>query len=402
MSKNCVFLLILTFSGMTFAKEAGRFADWKSRPHKEFTDAENNFKLVMQKILDKYIDQKISKEDLYQAATAGMLDSLNSGEQTWNKLISPSEMNELEIELSGKVIGIGVAIKFDETTGYGHVINIIPSSPSEKSGLKPGDLILNVDGKTFKGKQFRDMVYSIRGQAGQNVDLKILREDKVLNLAIKREQIPWAPVELHSLNDSTALLSIGYFNEDTPKNVEEKLSKIKQDKISKLIVDLRDNEGGGFQQAIKTAELFLSKDTLITSTKNRQGQIEEFRSSKDFLPSTIQIVLLTNKETKSGAELFVAALKENKKIKVIGEPTHGKWSVQTLEKLPNKYAIKFTVSEFRSPLGNVYQEQGILPDIEVSLPKNTDFNQIKGLSKMDKRLALDTPLKAALEILKSN
>ncbi len=390
--RTTILLVAILFCIQSFSKD---------KSAEVFSNPEANFKLVMEKILSKHLDKNITKEELFKAATQGMLASLNSGEQTWNKLLSPDEMKNMKEDLSGKVTGIGVSIKFDEHTGYGQILKAIPGSAAEKAGLQMDDQILSVDDMKFKGRQFIDMVTAIRGETGKFVKLKVLREDKILSLNIKRQVIPWTPVELEKVDSATAILSIGFFNEQTPQLVEQKLNEVNKANIKKLIVDVRDNDGGSFDHAVKVAELFLPENAIVASTKNRQGVIEKFLAKKSLLNKNVQVLLLTNKKTFSGAELFTAALKENKKSKIVGESTFGKWNAQTVESLSNRFAIKYTTMEFNSPLGNAYQGIGIKPDLEVSLPKDSDVNELRVKFDIPKRLEFDLQLKAALELVKT-
>jgi carboxyl-terminal processing protease len=402
MNKIFLILSLTLIAAPGFAKNTPDHShDWKEKPAEAFLDAEATFKLTQQKILEKYVDKTITKDELYRAATAGMLASLNRGTETWNELLSPQDMKEMQIDLSGKVTGIGVEMNFDERTGYALVQRLIPDSVAEKAGLKMDDQILSVDGKKFKGKKFRDMVVAVRGEVGKTVALKILREDKIIDFKLKRAMIPWTPVELENISDSTALLSIRLFNDATPRIVEEKINEINAKKYTKLIVDVRDNSGGGFEQALKVTELFLPKDSVIGSTKDRNGKIESFKSTKGLLNPQTQVILITNKDTFCGAELFTAALKEIKKVKIVGETTFGKWNAQIVEMLPNKYALKYTVKEFQSPLGRSYQGIGIKPDMEVALPEGSDSNTMRVRYELKKRLDKDVQLKAAVELSQS-
>jgi carboxyl-terminal processing protease len=368
-----------------------------------FSDPEVNFKAAMDKLLSQHMNKDLTKSELYRAATAGMLSSLNTGsssEEAWNKLLSPHDLEEMQEDLSGKISGIGAAMKFDESTGYARLIHIIPGTPADKVGLKIDDQILSVEGRKFKGKKFQELVSAIRGQTGKSVDLKILREDKVLAFKIQRETIRWTAVELEKIDENTSLLSIGYFTEDSPKLVEEKLQQIKNQNVTKLIIDLRENRGGGFEQAIKVAGLFLPAGQTIASTRTRDGKTQSFQSQKTILGKNVHVVLLTNKETFCGAELFVAALKENGKVKSVGETTFGKWNIQSVETLPNKFALKYTIEDFFSPHGNSFQNVGIKPDIEISLPKEVDVQEMSKF-ELAKRMSIDTQLKAAVELIQS-
>lgn len=386
--------------GMTFVFATHLLA--KADPRDSFADPEANFKFVMEKLMREYIDKNLSKEDLYRAATAGMVSSLNKNEETWNKLLSPQEFADIQGDLSGKVTGIGAGLKFDSESGYGQVIGVIPNSPAEKVDMKIGDQILSVDGQKFKGKQLNDLVVAVRGDVGKTVHLKVLRDDRILDLKLKRQVVPWTPVKLEYIDDSVAVLTIGFFNEQTPKLVEEALEKVNKQNVRKLIVDVRDNSGGGFDQAVQVAELFLPKSTIVTNIKNRDGSREKVLSKKSVLKPEIPVTVITNKGTYCGAELFVAALRDNKSIKIVGDTTFGKWNAQGVEVLPNKFAVKYTVKEFLSPLGQSYHGVGIKPDLEVSLPKGLDVKEMQSKFDISKRLNIDLQLKAALELVKVN
>jgi carboxyl-terminal processing protease len=353
----------------------------------------------MDKLLRDYVDKGLTKEDLYRAATAGMLESLNAGERSWNTLLSPQELQELQIDFSGKVSGIGVELKFDETTGHAQVLGVIPNSPSEKAGLRRDDQILSVNGQRFKGRQFRDIVAALRGKTGETAALKVLRDDGILSINVKREVIPWTPVQLSKIDGSTLLLTIGYFSAETPKFVEEKMPIINGSEVKNLVIDLRGNSGGSFEKAVQTAELFIPAGKTIVSTKDREGKVKTYTSQKGLMRPQLKVVLLTNGETSSGAELVTGALKENLGAKTVGEPTLGKWNAQMLETLPNGFAIKYTTQTFQTPSGRSYENTGIKPDVEVALVKEVGPRVSRAKVDASKRMEWDTQLKAAVELL---
>lgn len=394
-------IFALGFSSISHAVMFEKYGDWKNRPEEKFTDAEANFKLAMDKILQEYMDKGVSKEDLYRAATAGMLEALNSGEHTWNTLLTPRELKEIQSDLSGQVSGIGIELKFDDTTGYAQILSVLPSSPSYKAGLKRDDQILSVDGKRYKGKQFRDIVAAIRGKIGESISLKVLREDKIISLNVKREVIPWTPVELSKVDSSTQLLTIGYFTNETPKLVEEKMASVNESGAKNLIIDLRNNSGGGFEKAVQTAELFVPKNKNIVSTKDREGKTQPFTSKKGFLKTDMNVIVLTNNATSSGAELFAGAMKDELRAKIVGEGTFGKWNVQTIQTLSNGFAIKYSVMGFQTPSGHTYQNIGIKPDVEVAMPKDVEPRELRIKYDVPKRLEFDPQLKAATELVKA-
>ncbi len=391
--------LILLLTTLPYAVGAtGTAKQFKPRASDVFRDGETNFNRAMEKLLKEYVDKSLTRDDLYRAASEGMLRSLNSGDAEWNKLLSPNELENLQINLSGKVSGIGVAIKFLENSGNGLVLSTIPNSPAERAGLKADDVLLTVDGRRFKGKEFRDMVAELRGKVGDSVNLKVLRDDRVLNVTVKREVIAWTPVQMINIDSKSALLSIGVFTGETPKLVAENLKKINLGGIKNLVIDVRGNVGGPFEPAVKTAELFIAKDRPVVTTTDRDGKIAKLVSAGAVLDSDVKIVVLTNRDTSSGAEFFTAALRDERNARIVGERTLGKWNAQMIETLPNGYAIKYTVKSFQSPKGNSYQDVGIRPDVEVSLPANVKFEELRHDGPVAKRLESDPQLKASSEL----
>lgn len=127
-----------------------------------------------------------------------------------------------------------------------------------------------------------------------------------------------------------------------------------------------------------------------------------YKSNSGLLSADIQVILITNKKTYSGTELFTAALKESRNVKIVGETTFGKWTAQIVEPLSNKYAIKYTIKEFRSPNGNSFQGKGIRPDLEVIMPAGADALELRQRLEVKKRVNEDPQLKAAVELFKAS
>lgn len=401
--KNKIGFLILIFglAPLSHAVMLERYGEWKDRPHEKFTRPEESFKIAMDNLLRLYVDKGLGKEDLYRAATAGMLESLNSGEHSWNTLLTPRELAEIQSDLSGKVSGIGIGLNFEEATGYARVLDVIPNSPAAKSGLLRDDQILSVNGQRYKGKKLQDIVAAIRGKIGDAVSLKVLREDRVLSFKLRREAVPWTPVEFSKIDSATRLLTIGYFTGETPQLVEDAMASINASDVKYLVIDLRNNSGGSFDKAVQTAELFVPQGRPIVSTRNRDGKLQTFSSKRGLLRQEIKVILLTNRQTSSGAELFAGALIDELSAKMVGESTFGKWNAQMIEVLPNGFAIKFTTEGFQTPRGRSYQNVGLKPDVEVALAKEVGAAELRLKHALPKRLEFDSQLKAATELVKA-
>jgi carboxyl-terminal processing protease len=373
------------------------FDSWKNRPHEQFTDGARNFDKVKSILLKEYLDDHLTEDDLYRAAVQGML--AGAGSSKYDKLISPTEMAELRMEMSGRLIGIGIEIDFDDKTGLTTVLAPLPGSVSERAGVAPGDRILKVDGKSFKGLQFRDVVQAIRGPAGQPVTLTLLRDDRVLTLTIKREAITWSPVKDTMLPDDVGLVYIHTFSEQTPSLLHSALARMKERHVRGLVLDLRGNQGGLLEKMIDCASLLLPRGSPVVTLIHRGAREETLKAHEGEVLGGVPLVVLIDDETASGAEILAAALKGAASARLVGMRTHGKWNVQRIDDLPNHYAVKFTTGQFRTPWGALLDGKGLDPDIEVDVA-DKEVEHAQHIAEMNARVAADGQLRAALGVLR--
>lgn len=390
-----VLLSILPLRGAGAGQSPESYDDWKNQPAEHFTDAEASFKRVKQMLLDRYLDSKLTEDQLYQAATDGMLRSLNGGAKSvYNKLITPTELAEMKIDLQGKFNGVGIEVKFDEGSDVADVIKAIPGSPAEKAGIKDGDEIVSVDGKLVKGLQLRDVVYAIRGTPGEKVKLKILRGDSLVTKEVTRETRSWNSV-VRAMLGNVGVIAISNFNETTSASFAKELKELREKGMTSLIVDLRGNSGGLFDSAVQAAGAILPTGSVVARLDKRDGTEEEIRSTAEpVVTGSIPIAVLVNGETASSAELFTQALADDLGAKVIGARTKGKWNVQTIEDLPNGFAVRFTTGNFKSPRGHAFPDVGIEPDVLVAstgAPERFDGQNLEKLNS-------DSALRAAVSL----
>ncbi len=347
-----------------------------------FDNAEKVFLEVKRELRDHYVTD-LTEEQLYQAAVQGMLAAVDPPRHEVNKLMTPSEFQDLTIEMKGEVTGIGVAFKFDAPTGRAEITALIKNSPAERAGLKVGDVILSVDNTSYKGKQMRDLVNAIRGKVQSKVSLAVLRDASILNLTIERERVTFDVVTHELQADGVGVLTIRSFNETTPAATRTALAALKGSKG--LVIDLRDNEGGVLERSFDTLKLLLPKGKVMARLVSR-GNKEEVRTNGDEpVVSGLPTVVLVNGQTRSSAELVAAALRDGLKAPLIGAKTFGKWSVQLLKELPNHFVMRYTFAFFKGPDGKSYENEGLPPDIEVGNEPNS---------------SVDAQLKTAVSLLK--
>jgi carboxyl-terminal processing protease len=335
-----------------------------------------------------------------------MLQLLEPQLAAWNKLMAPEELRELQADMQGSIVGIGVEIRFEAESGISDVLAVLPGSPAERAGMRDGDKILTVNGHLYKGKTLRDVVGDLRGKPGEEVKLTALRDAHVLSLSIRRERVAYDLVKPLLFPGSVGYLFIRQFTDGTPAAVESALGELSQKGAKSLVVDLRGNQGGLFEKAIATAELFLPKGTPVTKLRHRGGTIETLAAQRADNPVKWPLALLVDRETASSAELLAGALRDGAGAQVIGARTYGKGTVQRLEELPNGYAYKFTASHFMLPSGDAIEGRGLTPDLEVALalPEGRTYerqlSRVLHESDAKERLLADAPLRAAAHVLR--
>jgi carboxyl-terminal processing protease len=384
-------------ASVALASPVGRGHEAFSAP---FTGGERAFAEVKDALLHHYAGAPVTEDALYRAAVQGMLEHVDPARATWNTLLSPDDVAALHSDLQGEVVGIGAQIRFDEATGYVDILGVFAGSPAEKAGLVVGDKILNVNGRLYKGKTAKDALADIRGKAGDPVTLAVLRADKVLSMTVVRGVVAYDVVQSLMLPETIGYLRVRSFNAKTKPGIDRAMDRFATEGVRGMVVDLRDNPGGGFEDAIASAEAWLPKGTPIAQTE-KVGSDSQVHSSKGSPKlAAIPLVVLVDGDTASGAEVLAAALKEARRAELVGTHTFGKWSVQTIDDLPNGYGVKYTVSELRSGTGQIYDRVGLYPDIEVDMDSKAIAAAFAELDPT-KRLAVDAQLRTALALLRA-
>lgn len=366
-------------------------------PPESFKNGAAAFHQVRDALVTRYYAEGLTEDDIYRAATAGMLEKLEPRLSKYNRLLSPHEIAEVKNDLKGEFVGAGLVIKFDEASGYTDVLGVVPGSPAEKGGVQTGDKIVTVDGKLYKGMTLRDVVADIRGRIGTNVTLSVLRADKLISFTLTRDRLAYDTPSV-TLIDDVGLVRIPSFTEKTPASVRAGLEELEKKGGAKaLVIDLRHSPGGSFERALETAELLLPEGSPIVSLK-KKGKPEELYASKGKpILGDLPAAVLVDENTASGGELVAAALREQRKAKVVGTKTFGKWSVQSLDDLPNGWAYKYTLGLFKTPQGKSYEGVGLSPDVNVAMAE--DALEKANRAAPEERAALDVQFRTAAELL---
>ncbi len=324
---------------------------------------------------------------------------VNSVGDPYTVFFEPVTAKKFQEEIAGSFGGIGIEI--GKRNNILAVIAPIKDTPAFKAGIKTGDKILKIDGKTTMDMSIEEAVSLIRGKRGTKVTLTVqtetnpVRDVPLVRDAIKAPTIEWKTIE-HG-GKKIAYMRIYSFNQIVDSEFEKASKEIVNSNPDGLIVDLRNNPGGLLDSAINLAGWFLDKNQIVVSEVFGDGTKNEFRSSGNSALKPISTVLLMNGGSASASEILAGALHDNRSIKIVGEKSFGKGSVQELQKYGDGSSLKVTIAKWLTPAGISISEKGIEADIGVKI-KEEDL-------KVEGKIEIDTPSKdpqldKALEVLK--
>lgn len=313
-------------------------------------------------VRNDYVTEVDSKKIIY-GSLRGMLSSLDD----FSSFLNPDEYKEISVETKGEFGGIGVEITLKD--GILTIITPIAGTPADIAGVKPGDKIVRINGKTTKNITLNDAVKIMRGEPATQLTLTIWREkeEKVLDIAIKRAVINVTSIkDAYLIEDKIGYIKLIEFQQKAGRELEDVLKKLEGQGMDALIFDLRNNPGGLLDVAIEVSEKFLVKDQVIVSTKGRdQSQNAVFKSKGQFQHPQYPIVILVNEGSASASEIVAGALKDNKRAVLLGTKTFGKGSVQTVIPLKDGSALRLTTASYYTPSGKSIRSEGVMPDVIV-------------------------------------
>ena len=351
-------ILIITFfvSRMSFATN-----------DQSIYDKIDLFGEVLDKINNEYVDE-VNQSDAMDAAINGVLQSLDP----YSAYMSPESFIEMETETSGKFGGLGIEVGME--FGVVKVITPMDGSPAEREGVKAGDYIVKINETQVQGKTLLEAVELMRGPVGSSLEITVRRKGvkKALVFEIVREIIEVKSVKSKIIDENVGYIRLTSFNENSSKQIKDKIKNFKRNKINKYVLDLRNNPGGLLSQAVKISDFFLNNGEIVSTKSRKSSENRKYFAKKGDIINGETLIVLINYGSASASEIVAGALKEHKRAIVIGENSYGKGSVQSIIPLKNKGAIRLTISKYYLPSGKSISGTGIVPDIEV-LESSDDF-----------------------------
>jgi carboxyl-terminal processing protease len=362
-----------------------------------FTDA-------LRIIKENYVEQ-VSMKDLIYGALNGMTKSLDP----FSSFFTPKQYESFRQETEGEFGGVGIEIGMEK--GRPVVISPIEGTPAFRAGIKPGDVILEVNGEDTSNMSLIDVVQRIRGKVGTKVQLTIYRKgiEKPMKIELERALIKIESVRWTTLGD-VGYIKLSQFNENVSVQVERALKELASQRVKGIILDLRNDPGGLLSEAVNVADLFLPEGKLVVYTRSRNGETQKyFARRKPAVPDELPVIVLINKGSASASEIVAGALQDYKRAIILGEKSFGKASVQNIIPLEDGSALKLTVAYYYTPLGRLIHNRGIVPDVQVAMDEKQEEalqeairqKKLEGKSGLILLPEKDPQLSKAIELIRS-
>jgi carboxyl-terminal processing protease len=329
-------------------------------PDKVDLDDIRHFARVYEIIRQAYVEP-VGGKALMNDAIKGMLANLDPHSAYLDK----QGLQQLDEDTSGQYSGLGIEVLEDD--GVLRIVTPIDDTPAARAGIKPGDIILKVNGKLVDADNIDDLFQELRGKPGSKIALSILhaKSDKPVDMTLTRQLITVSSVKVRELEPGYAYIRISQFQDDTAADLEKKLGELiaKHGPQKGAVLDLRNNPGGLLTAAVGVSDDFLDAGTIVTTRGRLRDANLSFSAHPGDLLDGAPMVELVNNGTASAAEIVSGALKDNHRALVVGQRTFGKGVVQTVLPLDAEHAVKITTARYYTPNGTSIQAEGIKPDI---------------------------------------
>ncbi|MDT7871287.1 MAG: S41 family peptidase [Thermocrinis sp.] len=322
---------------------------------------------VLRIIKENYVEP-VNTKDLIYGALNGMTKSLDP----FSSFFTPKQYESFRQETEGEFGGVGIEIGMEK--GRPVVISPIEGTPAFRAGIKPGDVILEIDGEDTSNMSLIDVVQRIRGKVGTKVQLTIYRKgmEKPMKIELERALIKIESVKWTTLGD-VGYIKLSQFNDNVSVQVEKALKELTSQRVKGIILDLRNDPGGLLSEAVNVASLFLPEGKLVVYTRGRNGETQKyFARRKPVVPDDLPVIVLINKGSASASEIVAGALQDYKRAIIVGEKSFGKASVQNIIPLEDGSALKLTVAYYYTPLGRLIHNKGIVPDVQVAMDEKQE------------------------------
>ncbi|MBE9212741.1 PDZ domain-containing protein [Plectonema cf. radiosum LEGE 06105] len=338
---------------------------------------------VWQLVNREYVDGSFNNQDWIATRKTLLKNNYTNREQAYSairqtlkklndpytRFMDPQDYQTLTSQTSGEVSGIGIRMEVDQQTQLLTVVEALENSPALKAGIKAGDVILAIDGKTTKNMKIEDASELIRGKVGTSINLRLGRPtQKPFDIKLTRSTIE-VPTVMYTLrkegNRQVGYIRLREFSAHAAEQMQRAIRQLNASNVDGFVLDLRGNPGGLLNASIEIARMWLDKGDIVR-TEDRKGGSELTKANSTAL-TNLPLVVLVDGNSASASEILTGALKDNKRATVIGSKTFGKALVQSVHQLADGSGVAITIAHYYTPKGTDINKKGITPDIQMDL-----------------------------------
>jgi carboxyl-terminal processing protease len=319
---------------------------------------------VFERVRAEYVDP-VTDKDLVENAINGMLTGLDPHSSYMNS----KAFRDMQVQTKGEFGGLGIEVTQDN--GFIKVISPIDDTPASRAGVKAGDIITALDGRTVQGLSLNDAVDKMRGSPNSKITLTIKREgiDKPLEVSMLREIIHIQVVKQRMVSGDIGYVRLTQFTEQADAALKQAVRTLRQQsggKLKALILDLRNNPGGLLDQAVAVSGDFVNQGEIVSTRARHSEDAQRWDAKSSDITGGLPLVVLINGGSASSSEIVAGALQDHHRAVLLGTRSFGKGSVQTVIPLPGNGAMRLTTARYYTPSGRSIQGLGIAPDVPVA------------------------------------
>ncbi len=315
---------------------------------------------AIQQVIDKLYLEEEDVQVVQEGVYKGMVNALGD---PYSVYYTKEEYDAFQESYTGEYCGIGASLLQNADTGLITIVKTFKGSPAQEAGLKTDDILYKVEGEEVTGEDLSEVVARVKGKEGSTVKVTIMRGTEEMDLELVRKTISVPTVEYEMLDNNMGYIIISEFDEITTSQWMEAYETLKQQGMTSLIVDLRNNPGGGLSVVAEILDSILPEG-MIVYHEDKNGQREEYKSDEEH-KIEVPLAVLVNGNSASASEIFAGAVKDYGIGTLIGTTTFGKGIVQQMVSLGDGSAMKVTISKYYTPNGVCIHGTGIEPDIQV-------------------------------------
>lgn len=316
----------------------------------------------------------VTTEDKVDGAIRGLVNSLGD---PYTDFFTKEEGQKFQEDVQGSFGGVG--IQLGKVDGILAAIAPMKGTPAERAGILAGDLIISVNGSSTASWSIDEAVSNIRGPIGSKVKLSIMRKSwqEPKDFELTREEIVVPTIDYTVEAGNIAHIQLYNFNANAPEEFYKALLRVQREGAKGIVLDLRGNPGGYLDVAVELAGWFIPKGTLVVSEEGKAGKVlEQLKANGSAAMQNMPMVVLIDKGSASAAEILAGALRDDRGVKLVGEKSFGKGTVQEVKELKGGASIKMTIAHWVLPSGKVIDHEGLEPDVAVDRSEDDIKNKI--------------------------